>query len=109
MVRLANERIQSIKDFLLDHMAMLRLAHQNIRQVQDCFKKFADVKHRMVTFHKGDQVFLHFPKKSQSLSTSKVPKLSPKYYGPFTILKRIGKVAYKLALLEESQVQKNSH
>ena len=44
MVGLANEHIQSVKDFLSDHMDMLRLAHQNIRQAQGCFKKFADVK-----------------------------------------------------------------
>ena len=54
MVELANERIQSIKNFLSNHMHMLRLARQNIKQAQDCFKKFADVKHRMVTFVEGD-------------------------------------------------------
>ena len=79
-------------------MDMLQLLRQNIRQAQDRFKKFADVKRRMVTFDKGDQVFLRVSDKSQSLSTGKVPKLLPKYCGPFTILKHIGKFAYKLAL-----------
>ena len=77
--------------------------------MQDHFKKFADVKRRMVTFDEGDQVFLRVSEKSQSLSTGKVPKLSPRYCGPFTILKRIGKVAYKLALLEGSQVHPVFH
>ena len=58
----------------------------------------------MVTFDEGDQVFLRVPKKLQSLSMGKVPKLLHRYCGPFTILKRIGKVAYKLALPEGSQV-----
>ena len=31
IVGLANEHIKYIKDFLSDHMDMLRLAHQNIR------------------------------------------------------------------------------
>ena len=62
-------------------MDMLRHALQNIRQVQDHFKKFADVKRRMITFGKGDQVFLRVSKKPQSLSTGKVPKLSPRYGG----------------------------
>ena len=78
MVGLANERIQFVKDFLSDHMDMLQLARQNIRRAQDCFKKFADVKQRMVTFDEGDQVFLRVQKKLQSLFTSKVPKLSPR-------------------------------
>ena len=57
-------KVQSVKDFLSDHMDMLRLARQNIRQAQDCFKKFADVKRRMVTFAESDQVFLRVPQKS---------------------------------------------
>ena len=109
MVGLASERIQSVKDFLSYHMDMLRLACQNIRHAQDRFKKFADVKQRVVTFDKGDQVFLRVSEKLQSLSTGKVPKLSPRYCGPFTILKRIGKVAYKLALPKGSQVHSVSH
>ena len=85
-------------------MDMLQLARQNIRQVQDHFKKFVDVKQRVVTFDKGDQVFLHVLEKLQSLSTGKVPKLLPRYYGPFTVLKRVGTVTYKLALPKGSQV-----
>ena len=63
----------------------------------------------MVTFDKGDQVFLCILKKLQSLSTGKVPKLLPRYCGSFTILKRIGKVAYKLAFPEGSQVHPVFH
>ena len=86
-----------------------RLARQNIRHAQDRFKKFVDMKHRMATFDEGDQVFLRVSKKSQSLSIGKVPKLLPRYCGPFTILKRIGNVAYKLALPEGSQVHPVLH
>ena len=63
----------------------------------------------MVTFDEGDQVFLCVPKQLQSLSTGKVPKLLPRYYGPFTILKHIGRVAYKFALPEGSQVHPVFH
>ena len=42
-VGLANEKIQQVKAFLQDHMDMLRLARQNVRQAQNHFyKKFAD-------------------------------------------------------------------
>ena len=72
--------------------------------MQDRFKKFVNVKRRVVTFDKGDHVFLSVPKKSQIFSTGKVPKLSPRYCGPFTILERIGNIAYKLALPKGSLV-----
>ena len=34
-VGLANEKIQQVKDFLQDHMDMLRVSRQNVRQAQD--------------------------------------------------------------------------
>ena len=64
VVGLAAKRIQIVKDFLTDHMDMLRFAHQNIQQAQDRFKKFADEKRRKVTFEEGDQVFLRVLKQS---------------------------------------------
>ena len=47
--------------------------------------------------------------KVQRLKTGKVAKLSPRYCGPFTILKRIGPVAYKLELPSHSRVHPVFH
>ena len=60
-VGLANEKIQQVKDFLQDHMDMLRLARQNVRQAQDHYKKFANTHRRPLTFEEGDLVFLWVP------------------------------------------------
>ena len=58
----------------------------------------------MISFNEGDQVFLCVLEHSGSLKTGPVPKLSPGYCGPFTILKRVGDVTYKLGLPVHSRV-----
>ena len=78
-VGLANEKIQQVKDFLQDHMDMLRIALQNVRQAQDHYKKYADAHRGPVTFEEGQLVFLRVPENSQSLKIGPVPKLSPHF------------------------------
>ena len=54
-------------------------------------------------------MFLRVSEHSKTLSTGPVPKLSPRYCGPFRVLKRVGNVAYKLELPETSQVHPVFH
>jgi hypothetical protein len=50
-------------------------------------------------FAEGDQVFLRLqPYKQTSLKAEHCQKLVPKFYGPYTVLKHVGQVAYQLAL-----------
>ena len=37
LVGLPNEKFNKVKDFLQDHMDMLRVARLNVRQAQDCY------------------------------------------------------------------------
>ena len=45
-------------------------------------------------------VFLKVPAQSKTLKTGKCEKLSPRYCGPFKILKKIGDIAYRIDLLD---------
>ena len=54
-------------------------------------------------------MFLKVPEHSKTLSTGPVPKFSPRYCGPFRVLKRVGNVAYKLELPEHSKVHPIFH
>eukprot|EP00253_Pinus_taeda_P033368 PITA_33368 len=61
-------------------------------------------------FQEGDQVFLRLqPYKQTSLKDKGCQKLSPKLYGPYQVLQRIGEVAYKLALPPTTKIHPVLH
>ena len=69
-------------------------------------------KHRSKrSFDVGDWVFLWLkPYKQISLKQAKKDnKLSPKYYGPYKVLKNIGTMAYRLELPASSQLHPIFH
>ena len=84
LVRLTNEAVQKIR---------ARMGTAQSRQ-----KSYADVRRRSLDFEIGDLVFLKVAPMKGDLRFGCKGKLSPKLFGPFEILERIGPVAYKLAL-----------
>jgi hypothetical protein len=57
------------------------------------------------SFEEGYLAFLRFqPYKQYSLKKSGVEKLKPHIYGLYTVVQRVGKVAYELELLEGSKI-----
>ena len=61
-------------------------------------KEYADCKVRDLEFMEGKQVLLKVSPMKGVMRFGKRGKLSPRYIGPFEVLKRIGEVAYELAL-----------
>jgi len=60
-------------------------------------KKYADLKRVDKEFNYGDFVYLKIqPYKQLSLANSAFHKLAARYYGPFKVVERVGKVAYRL-------------
>ena len=64
-------------------------------------KSYADKRRRPLEFQIGDAVFIKIAPMKGVMRFGKKGKLSPRYTGPFEILERVGKVAYKLALPPE--------
>ena len=71
----------------------LRMKRSQSRQ-----KSYADRRRRPLEFEVSDQVFLKVSPMRGVMRFGRRGKLSPRYVGPFEILERIGKVAYRLAL-----------
>nr|GEW90779.1 retrotransposon protein, putative, Ty3-gypsy subclass [Tanacetum cinerariifolium] len=63
-----------------------------------CQKSYADVRRKPTEFEVGDMVMLKVSPWKGVIHFGKRGKLSPRYIGPFEIIKRIGPVAYKLEL-----------
>ncbi|XP_074567156.1 uncharacterized protein LOC141823836 [Curcuma longa] len=56
---------------------------------------------RPLEFEIGDSIFLKVAPMKGVMRFGKKGKLSPRYVGPYPILKRVGKVAYELELPQE--------
>ena len=76
----------------------IQLIKQRLLAVQDRQKSYADNRRKDLAFEVGDHVFLKVSPTKGVVRFGKRGKLNPRFIGPFEILKRVGNVAYQLAL-----------
>ena len=79
-------------------MEKVKLIRDRLKTIQSRQKSYADVRRRELEFQVDDCVFLNVSPMKGVLRFGKKGKLSPRYVGPYKILKRIGKVSYELEL-----------
>lgn len=95
---------------LLSICQTLDLLRSRLLQAQNTMKTDYDSSHRDVHFHVGDHVLLRLqPNCQTSIAARSNKKLSPRYYGPFKVIAKVGQVAYKLRLPETSQIHPVFH
>ena len=76
----------------------VHIIRQRMKEAQDRYKSWADLKRRPLEFQNGDHVYVKItPFKGLHCFGIK-GKLSPRYIRPFEVLEGVGKVAYRLAL-----------
>ncbi|GJV75211.1 putative reverse transcriptase domain-containing protein [Tanacetum coccineum] len=83
---------------------------QRMQAAQDRQKSYADRKRKPMEFEVGDRVMLKVSPWKGVVRFGKRGKLNPRYVGPFKVLAKVGKVAYRLELPQElSRVHHTFH
>jgi hypothetical protein len=95
-----------VEDHIKHQKQVLQILKDNLTMAQNLMKQQADQHRSERIFEVGDWVFLRLqPYKQMSLKQAKKDnKLSPKYYGPYKVLQKIGTMAYKLEFPASSRV-----
>jgi hypothetical protein len=103
-------KVQAIDLTLKVREAILCTLEENLVIAQNRMKQHTDQGRSERQFAEGDQVFLQLqPYEQTSFKVEHCQKLAPKFYGPYTVLKRVGQVAYQLALSIHSKLHHVFH
>jgi len=102
--------VADLEAWLTERELITKLIQQQLLRAQQRMKAHADKHRSKRVFQEGDQVYLKLqPYVQSSLAARDNQKLSFRYYGPFTVLQRIGQVAYKLDLPETARIHPVVH
>lgn len=107
---LCDSIVPAASQLVQDRQGILQLLKYHLSQAQHKMKENAD-KHRTEReFQVGDLVYIKLqPYRQNSVAVRRSLKLSSKFFGPFPILERVGKVAYRLLLPVGSRIHPVFH
>ncbi|KAK8935082.1 hypothetical protein KSP39_PZI013667 [Platanthera zijinensis] len=107
---LGSTTVPAVDRALRDRDRTIATLWENLRTAQDRMKAKDDKHRKEQEFTVGDEVFLKLrPHRQVSVTHRSNQKLAPRYYGPFHIIRRVGPVAYVLALPEGSRSHPTFH
>ncbi|XP_070028921.1 uncharacterized protein [Nicotiana sylvestris] len=85
-------------NFLQDALDKVKVIQERLRTAQSRQKNYTDRKGHDVSYVVGEKVLLNVSPMKGVMRFGKKGKLSPRFIGPLKVFRRIGEVAYELAL-----------
>jgi hypothetical protein len=102
--------VPELHSWLSNRALMQDVIRQHLLRAQDRMKRQADKGRSEREFSVGDKVFLKLqPYVQSSLMRRANNKLSFRFFGPFTVIEKLGAVAYKLDLPSSSAIHPVFH
>ena len=92
------ERLSTIPDLIKNTLEKVDLIRKHLPTAQSRQKSYANRRCTPLKFEVGDHVFLKVMPKKGVVRFGKRGKLLLRYIGAFEVLKRVGTIAYRLAL-----------
>lgn len=97
--------VAAVDTYLQHRQNILQTLKTKLAKAQNSTKQLADRKRSEREFEVGEEVYLKLSQPQlKSILKQPMTKLSPKFYGLYSITTKIGPVAYRLQLPEETQV-----
>lgn len=106
----AQSKLNSVDQALKERQLLNRILQDNLSKAQNRMKLYADSRRSERTFEAREWVFLKLqPYRQSSVAVWKNLKLLAKFYGPYQIVRKMGKVAYELKLPQNSKIHPIFH
>ncbi|MCI30845.1 hypothetical protein A2U01_0052056, partial [Trifolium medium] len=103
-------KIESLDELLTQKTMILKVLKDNLVKARNRMMIQANRHRQDRTFEVGQWVYLKLqPYRQHFVQYRDSQKLAKRYYGPFRIIKRIGKVAYELELPATSRIHPVFH
>ncbi|XP_060212010.1 uncharacterized protein LOC132639587 [Lycium barbarum] len=91
-------------DSVHEAIEKVNLIVQQLKTAQSKQKSYTDMRRRELEFYVGDKVFLKVSPMKGVMWISRKGKLSPRFIGPYEIVRRIERVAYESKLPSEMAI-----
>ena len=99
-IELSKKKIIGL-DLIQETEEKVKMIRERLKVATDRQKSYADMRRKDIRYEIGEKVFLKVSLWKKVMRFGKKGKLSPRFIGPYEVIKKVGLVAYRLVLPPE--------